>query len=67
MAQNLVARVQVVVANTGVFRQILKKVLHFLVAKSGYQQQRTGSPNNFQIAWGYQATTKSYTGIHVIT
>ena len=61
MVQNLVAQSQVVVANTGVFRQILKKVSHFLVAKSGYQQPKSGSQSNFQVAWGYQATTKSYT------
>ena len=61
MAQNQVARVEVLVANIGIFAQTLKKVLSLLVAKSGYQQPKSGSPNKFQVAWGYRATTKSYT------
>ena len=43
MAQNQVSRVQVLVANIGIFAQTLKKVLSFLVAKSGYQQPKSGS------------------------
>ena len=32
-----------------------------MIAKLGYQQQKSGSPSKFQVAWGYWATTKSYT------
>ena len=49
------------VANTGIFTQILMKVLNFLVAKSGYQQPKSGSLSKCQVACGYRATTKSYT------
>ena len=53
----------------GIFTQNLWKVFNLLVAKSGYQQLKSGSPSKFQVAWGYHATTKSYTGtpsMHVI-
>ena len=33
----------------------------FLVAKLGYQVKIPGSPSTFQVAFGYRATTKSYT------
>ena len=59
--KNQAARVQVLVANIGIFTHILWKVFKFLVAKSGYQQPKSGSPSKFQIAWGYRATTKPYT------
>ena len=62
MAQDQVAQAQVLVANTRIFTQILKKVLKFLVAKSGYQQLKLGSLSKFQVAWDYRAITKSYTG-----
>ena len=62
MSQNQVARAQVLVANIEIFTQILKNPLNFLVAKSGYQQPKSGSPSKFQVAWGYRATTESYTG-----
>ena len=55
------SRVQLLVANTGIFTSILKKVLNFFVAKSGYKQPKAGCPSKFQVAWGYRATTKSYT------
>ena len=62
MAQNQVAQAQILVANIGIFTQILlKKLVNFLVVKSGYQQPKSGSPSIFQVAWGYWATTKSYT------
>ena len=58
-----VAQVQVQGANTpsGIFALILKKVLNFLGAESGYQQPKSGSSSKFLVAWGYQATIKSYT------
>ena len=46
------------------FRTNFKESLKFLVqvfSKSGYQQPKSGSPSKFQVAWGYWATTKSYT------
>ena len=47
MAQNQVAQAQILVANIGIFTQILlKKLVNFLVVKSGYQQ-----PN--QVAQAY--------------
>ena len=61
MSQYFTVSGQVLVANTGMFTQILKKVLNFLVAKSGYQQPKSGSSNKFHVAWGYRATTRSYT------
>ena len=36
------------------FHTNLKKVLNFLVAKSGYHQPKSGSPSKFQVAWGYR-------------
>ena len=38
-------------ANTGVFRQIWNKILHFSVTKSGYQQPNSCRPNNFHVTW----------------
>ena len=38
----------------------------FLVAKLGYQVQIPGSLSTFQVACGYWATTKSYTGSNFI-
>ena len=35
-----------------------KESLSFLAR---YQQPKSGSPSKFQVAWGYRATTKSYT------
>ena len=61
MSQNQVAQAQVLVANIEIFTQILKNPLNILVAKLGYQQPKSGSPSKFQVAWGYWATTKSYT------
>ena len=49
MAHNQVAQAQVLVAKTN-FHTNLKKVLNFLVAKSGYQEPKSGSPNKFQVA-----------------
>ena len=61
MVSNQGAEAQVLAANTGIFTQILKKALNFLIAKWGYQQPKSGSASEFQVAWGYWATTKSYT------
>ena len=60
MAYNQVAQAQVLVAKTN-FHTNLKKILNFLVANSGYQEPKSGSPSKFQVAWGYRATTKSHT------
>ena len=38
------------------FHTNLKKVFNFLVAKSGYQEPKSGSLSKFQVAWGYRAT-----------
>ena len=43
------------------FHTNLKIVSNFLVARLGYQQPKSGSPSKFKVAWGYRATTKSYT------
>ena len=52
MAWNQVVWAWLLVANTEIFTQILKKVLNFLVAKLGYQQPKSGTPSKFQVAWG---------------
>ena len=38
-------------------------ILNFLVARLGYQLLKLGSLTHFLVASGYQATTKSYTGV----
>ena len=40
------------------------EIFYLLVAKSGYQQPKSGNPSKIQVAWGYWATTKSYTVLH---
>ena len=52
--QSRVAQVRVLVGNIGIFPQILKNALNFLVAKSGSQQPKSGSqrPSNFQVIYG---------------
>ena len=42
------------------FKQILKKVLNFLVAKLGYQQPQSGSPSKFQMSSGYRPTVNKF-------
>ena len=37
--------------------------IKFLVAQQGYQLQKSGSPSSFLVVSGYQATTKSQTGL----
>ena len=49
-------------ANTGIFTQILKNVLNFLVGKSGYQQPKSGCPSNFSWSRDYQATANTFSG-----
>ena len=43
--------VQVLAANTGIFTQILKKVLNFFAARFGYQQPKSGIPSKFQVVY----------------
>ena len=51
MAQSEVAWAQVQLATIGIFTQILKKVFNFLVAKSGYQQLKSGSLSKYQVVY----------------
>ena len=55
-----VARAQVLVANTGIFTHILKKVLTFLVTKSGYQQLKSGGQSKFKVAYCRATVNKFY-------